>query len=146
MKLNGNLVPRSPHFNGLAEAAVKSAKWHMRKVLHSTRLTYDEMGTVVAEIEAILNSRPLTPMSTNPNDLQPLTAGQFLIGSPLKCIDDRQISDTSKTRQWYKLVELKNQFWERWSRELQSRTTEQSKMEERAEQHKSGNVGSDSRR
>lgn len=109
--------PRSPHFNGLAEAAVKSAKLHMRKILHSIRLTYDEMGTIVAEIEAILNSRPLTPMSSNPDDLQPLTAGHFLIGAPMTCIDDRRIPDKPKTRHWYQLVELRNQFWERWSKE-----------------------------
>ena len=108
---------RSPHFNGLSEAAVKSAKLHMKKVLHSVEITYDELGTIVAEIEAILNSRPLTPMSSDPNDLQPLTAGHFLIGAPLTAIDDRDLPYKSKTKMWHKIVEIRNEFWDRWSKE-----------------------------
>ncbi|XP_037049617.1 uncharacterized protein LOC119083910 [Bradysia coprophila] len=108
---------RSPHFNGLAEAAVKSAKWHLRKMLHSARLTYDQLGTITAEIEAILNSRPLTPMSNNPDDLQPLTAGHFLIGGPLTGLEDRNISNGPKTKIWYKMMEMRKEFWRRWSTE-----------------------------
>lgn len=109
--------PRSPHFNGLAEAAVKSAKWHLRKMLHTARLTFDELSTVTAEVEAILNSRPLTPMSNDPNDLQPLTAGHFLIGGPMIAIEDRNIMTGPKTKIWYKMMSMRNEFWHRWSKE-----------------------------
>ena len=120
------IPPRSPHFGGLHEAAVKSAKHHLKKVLHSTELTLEELMTILAEIEAILNSRPLTPMSNNPSDLQPLTAGHFLIGTPMNCILDHEMQYSSKTKIWNKITTIRNEFWKRWSTEylaeLQNRT------------------------
>lgn len=111
------MPPRSPHFGGLHESAVKSAKWHLRKVLHSAEFTYDELITVLAEVEAILNSRPLTPMSADPNDLAPLTAGHFLIGMPMKCIDDSNLPNWTKYQTWHKIKSARNAFWRRWSKE-----------------------------
>ncbi|XP_062538491.1 uncharacterized protein LOC134206783 [Armigeres subalbatus] len=61
---------KSPNFGGLWEAAVKSLKAHMKKVIGNRMLKPDEMSTVVAQIEACLNSRPLTPLSNDPNDLK----------------------------------------------------------------------------
>lgn len=72
---------------------------------------------MLAEIEAILNSRPLSPMSDDPNDLQPLTAGHFLIGAPLTSINDGFITNTTPLQQWAKLVEVRNDFWKRWQKE-----------------------------
>lgn len=111
------IPPRSPHFGGLWESAVKSAKQLLTKVLHNHRLTYEELTTVLTEIEAILNSRPLTPMSDNPSDLQPLTARHFLIGCPLTAINDDYVPDTTKLQQWAKLVQIKKEFWNRWQKE-----------------------------
>lgn len=99
------------------ESAVKSAKTLLTKVLHNHRLVYDELSTVLAEIEAILNSRPLSAMCNDPNDLQPLTAGHFLTGAPLRCINDSILKNSSKIKQWANLVEIKNEFWKRWTKE-----------------------------
>ncbi|XP_018301771.1 uncharacterized protein [Mycetomoellerius zeteki] len=75
------IPPNAPHFGGLWEAAIKSAKYHMKRIIGNTSLNYDEMSTVIAEIEAIiLNSRPISPMSDDSNDIQALTPGHFLIG------------------------------------------------------------------
>lgn len=51
-------APGTPHMGGLWEAAIKSAKTHLNKVTQNARLTYEEFATLLAEIEAILNSRP----------------------------------------------------------------------------------------
>ncbi|XP_076298044.1 uncharacterized protein LOC143217542 [Lasioglossum baleicum] len=69
---------------GLWEAAVKSMKAHLRRVIGESTLTFEEMTTLLCRIEACLNSRPLTPLSDDPNDLSPLTPGHFLIGEPLR--------------------------------------------------------------
>ncbi|KYN31629.1 hypothetical protein ALC56_14128 [Trachymyrmex septentrionalis] len=73
----------APHFDGLWEAAIKSTKYHMKRIISNASLNYDEISTIIAEIEAILNSRPISPMSDDPNNVQVLTLGHFLIGQSL---------------------------------------------------------------
>lgn len=55
------ISPRSLHFDGLWEAAVKSAKRHIQITMKNSRYTFEEYYTLVIEIEGILNSRPLKP-------------------------------------------------------------------------------------
>ena len=75
---------RAPHFSGLWEAAVKSAKFHLRRVVGSQKLDFEEFSTVVAQIESCLNSRPLLQLNSHSDDgISVLTPGHFLIGRPL---------------------------------------------------------------
>ncbi|CAK1598070.1 unnamed protein product [Parnassius mnemosyne] len=70
----------SPHMGGLWEAGVKSMKYHMKRIL-TCNLTYEEMTTLLCQIEACLNSRPLSPIDDSDTDnILPLTPGHFLIG------------------------------------------------------------------
>ncbi|CAI6373964.1 unnamed protein product [Macrosiphum euphorbiae] len=62
------IPPASPHFGGLWESAVKSAKKHLLRVSKGVLLTFDETRTLLCQIEAALNSRPLSPLSLDPND------------------------------------------------------------------------------
>uniref|UniRef100_A0A1X7U2K7 Peptidase aspartic putative domain-containing protein n=1 Tax=Amphimedon queenslandica TaxID=400682 RepID=A0A1X7U2K7_AMPQE len=72
---------RAPNFGGLWEAAVKSMKTYLKKVTTNVKLTYEEMSTVITEIEACLNSRPLTSIPSSDDDgIEVLTPGHFLIG------------------------------------------------------------------
>lgn len=52
--------PLSPHFGGLWEAAVKSFKHHLNRVVKDQRLTYEQLDTLLKEIMAILNLDPYT--------------------------------------------------------------------------------------
>jgi len=72
------IPPRSPHFGGLWEASVKSLKSHIYKTLGSAALTFKELNTLLVRFEAMLNSRPLTPLSTDPSDLSVLRPAYFL--------------------------------------------------------------------
>lgn len=72
--------PLSPHFNGLAESAIRSVKHHIRRVIGDNTLTFEEMSTVLTKIEACLNSRPLCPISSDPDNFDALTPAHFLIG------------------------------------------------------------------
>ena len=60
--------PRAPHFGGLWEAGVRSMKTLLRKLTKSHTLTFVEMTTVLTEVEAILNSRPLSPVNSTDVD------------------------------------------------------------------------------
>jgi Family of unknown function (DUF5641) len=122
------IPPRAPHFGGIWEAAVKSFKYHLRRIVGPTPLYFEEMATVLARIEAILNSRPLTPMSTDPEDVNALTPGHFLVGRPLVAVVEPNLLDASINRlnRWQLLQRLSQHFMQRWGKEyltsLQHRT------------------------
>ncbi|GFX24718.1 integrase catalytic domain-containing protein [Trichonephila clavipes] len=59
------IPPRAPHMGGLWEAGIKSVKYHLKRALGRSRLTYEEFETVIIQVEGILNSRPLTPKYNN---------------------------------------------------------------------------------
>jgi hypothetical protein len=108
--------PVCPHWGGLFEAAVKSAKSHLKRVIGETPLTFEELTTVFAKIEAVLNSRPLCPVSSDPNDLEVLTPGHFLIGQPLTALPEYPFKDVKLSRlSRFQLVQqITQHFWSRW--------------------------------
>lgn len=61
--------PAAPHFGGLWEAGIKSVKRHLKHSVGDQVLTVEEMLTLLTRVEGILNSRPLTQLSTDPSDL-----------------------------------------------------------------------------
>ncbi|XP_036143344.1 uncharacterized protein LOC118645744 [Monomorium pharaonis] len=71
------LPPSAPHFGGLWEAGVRSVKHHLRRVVGSHTLTFEEFTTLLCNIEACLNSRPLAPLTDFLDDYEPLTPGHF---------------------------------------------------------------------
>ncbi|XP_037961012.1 uncharacterized protein LOC119690089 [Teleopsis dalmanni] len=113
------IPPRTPHFGGLWEAAVKSAKHLLVRSVATVSLTCEELETVVIEIESILNSRPITPMSNDPNDFEALTPGHFLIGEALTApaITTTPNLKTSLLMRWKLVSHIKHEFWRRWNSE-----------------------------
>ncbi|XP_037930936.1 uncharacterized protein LOC119665764 [Teleopsis dalmanni] len=77
------IPPGSPHFGGLWESGVKSIKYHLARIIGDQKLTYEELSTVLIQIECCLNSRPLCPLTDNIEDLNALTPGHFIVGSSL---------------------------------------------------------------
>jgi hypothetical protein len=81
----------APHFGGLWEAGVKSVKHHLHRVLGPSCPTYEELSTLIIQIEACLNSRPLTAISSSPDDLNALTSGHFLTGAALNAVKEADL-------------------------------------------------------
>lgn len=86
--------PSVPHF-GIWEAAVKSLKHHLRWVVGDSKLIFEEMSTLLAQVEACLNSRSLQTLSDDPENLATLTPGHFLVGSALTAISEPSLLNQS---------------------------------------------------
>lgn len=71
---------------GLWKAVVKSVKSLLHQVLMCRVLTYEELNTVLHQVEATINSRFLSAMFSYPSDFTTLTAGHFLTMEPLVVI------------------------------------------------------------
>ena len=112
-----------PNFGGLWEAAVKRAKSHLRHIRGPIKFTFEEFTTVLTQVEACLNSRPLVSASTPDDDgIKVLTPGHFLVGQPLCALPDPYFSfrSTSLLQHWDLCQNLVRHFWQRWSSEYLS--------------------------
>lgn len=109
----------APHFGGIWKAAIKSTKTHLNKVIGEQVYTVEELTTLVVRVEGVLNSRPLQPLSCDPNDLEALTPGHFLIGRPLLSMPEENFTDvsTNRLRRWKLIRQALQSFWRRWSHE-----------------------------
>ncbi|XP_044733954.1 uncharacterized protein LOC123296518 [Chrysoperla carnea] len=111
--------PSASHFGGHFEAGVKSVKYHLKRVVGNLSLTYEEFTTVLSQIEAVLNSRPLCQLTEDPEDLSVLTPGHFLIGGPLSSIPEPNLENVSMPilSRWQLTRQIIDSFWVKWSRE-----------------------------
>ena len=113
-----NFIPeQAPHFGGLLESAVKSVKMHLKRVVGDAKLTFEELATILTQIEACLNSRPLVSTPSDGDGIDVLTPGHFLIGQPLEALPDPPSSLQAVTtlRRWNLCQALIRHFWKRWS-------------------------------
>lgn len=87
---------------------MRSTKYHFKRVVDSQLFTFEEMSTLTHRIEALFNSRPLAPRSSDPSDLRALTTGDFLIGCPLVALSKPDLTSNLMNRlnRW----QLLNQF------------------------------------
>ncbi|XP_065084349.1 uncharacterized protein LOC135706631 [Ochlerotatus camptorhynchus] len=113
------IPPDAPEFGGLWEAAVKSAKSHLKRIVGNVKLTFEELSTVLVEIEAVLNSRPLFTISNDPADPLVITPAHYLIGRPLTAIPEPSLEDVKAARltRWQHLQLMREHFWRAWSRD-----------------------------
>ena len=109
---------RAPHFGGIWEAAVKSCKHHLRRIVGGVMLYFEELVTITHQIAACLNSRPYLPLDCQePGGELPLTPGHFLIGRPLRAYpEEPEEADLSLTNRWRLCKALVQEFWDCWSK------------------------------
>ncbi|XP_011880968.1 PREDICTED: uncharacterized protein LOC105569255 [Vollenhovia emeryi] len=142
-RMNWHFIPpRSPHMGGLWEAAIKSAKFHLKRIVGEASLKYQELNTVLIQIEAVLNSRPLTPLSNDPNDFNALTPAHFLIGCPITTYPEPSLKElqTNRLSRWQRVEQLRQHFWQRWVKEYLHNCQSRVKWNEKTDPIKVGQM------
>lgn len=111
--------PTASHHGGAWERLIRS----IRKVLNSTtrEQILDEEGlhTVLCEAESIINSRPITRASSDPNDLEALTPNHLLLLKTTPSLPPGLFDqdDLYSRRRWRQVQYMSNLFWKRWTKE-----------------------------
>ena len=80
-------LERAPWWGGIFEHMVKCTERCLKKTIGQAKLTYDELLTALTEVEMILNSRPLSYVSTEDIE-QPLTLTHLMTGRRLLSLPD----------------------------------------------------------
>jgi hypothetical protein len=119
-------LEKAPWWGGIFERMIQTTKRCLRKTIGSARLTYDELLTSVTEVEMILNSRPLTYLSSDDAE-EPLTPSHLLLGYRVLSLPDT-VETTGEeytvkptrdnlTRRMQHLNKTIDHFWRRWRSE-----------------------------
>ena len=116
------ILEKAPWWGGYYERMVQLVKRSLRKVLGKAQLSYEELLTVLKEVEGVLNSRPLTYVYSDITE-EPLTPSHLVIGRRLSTLPSTtELSDDEETasklgRRAQYLNKLLENFWKRWSNE-----------------------------
>ena len=132
-----HIVERSPWWGGFYERLVRSVKRCLKKVLRTARLSYEELLTLLVQIEGVMNSRPLTYLYED-ND-QPLTPSHLVLGrrllTPAKSdrsyVSEELDRSRKASRRQKHLRTVLEHFWKRWQREYLTQLRENHHPRER---------------
>lgn len=111
--------PHGAHHGGVWERLIQQVKRILFSVLRQQTLDDDILQTAMCEAEAILNDRPITPSSDDPNDIEALTPNHIiqLKGKPILPPGLFRKEDLYIRRRWRQAQYITDLFWKRWMRE-----------------------------
>ncbi|GFV63771.1 integrase catalytic domain-containing protein [Trichonephila clavipes] len=94
-------------------------------------MTLEEFLTIITQIEGILNSRPITPLSENIDDLEVLTPGHFLIGRPITSISEPNLLDKTEKHTFSvaKINKNSSTYLDKWSRDYLNNLQQRNKWQ-----------------
>ncbi|XP_043212074.1 uncharacterized protein LOC122376326 [Amphibalanus amphitrite] len=115
-------APGASHHGGTWERLIRETRKILNFLLQQKTLEDECLSTFMCEVEAILNGRPLTPVSDDPRDLEALTPNHLLIYRSAQPLPPGIFSEAdSFSRKRWKLVQyLATEFWRRWKKEYVS--------------------------
>ena len=112
------ITPATLYFRGIWEAAIKSIKYHCKRVIGETLQAFEELSTLLSQIKATLNSRPLLNIDNSDVDcINTLTSSHFLTGDIILSTPEVQLSSSPKLKNWWDLQQkLKKDFYKAWTK------------------------------
>ena len=116
-------LERAPWMGGVFERMIGSVKRCLRKVLAHAKLTFDELYTVLLEVEGTVNSRPLTYLYDTLDEV--LTPSHLIFGYRLSTLSEDvdfnaeldQVDKSKLLKRFLYLTRKLNHFWNRWRQE-----------------------------
>ena len=116
-------VDRAPWWGGFFERMVRSVKRCLKKTLANARLNYEELQTVLVQIEGVLNSRPLTYLCEDGGE--PLTPSHLVTGRRLLTLPGESKNNdmgsnegqAELSRREKYLRTVLSHYWTRWRRD-----------------------------
>lgn len=122
------IPPAAPWWGGFWERMVRSVKESLRRMLGNAAVTFDELQTVLMEVVSFINERPLTTITEDPNDLDPLTPNMFLRGTKNASFPEEGLITGKKLQeQWRRIKEFSENLKNRFRREYLGQLVEHSK-------------------
>jgi len=111
--------PYASHMGGVWERLVRSFKHALKSVVREQLLGDEALSTLCTEVEKILNDRPITQVSDDPRDPEPLSPNKLLLLRPNRCFPPGvfEKGDNYCRRWWRQVQYLANIFWRRWLKE-----------------------------
>ena len=110
--------PAAPHASGVWERLVQITKKHLKSAVGDRLLSDTELRTLLAEVESIVNNRPITAVSDDPEDRSALTPNHFLLQKATQLPTGVFVKEDSFSgKRWRKVQFLADHYWKRWIRE-----------------------------
>ena len=110
--------PAASHQGGVWERLIRSVRRIFHAMIGEHLVNEGTLTTLLTEIEKILNSRPISRVSSDPDDLEALTANQMLLLRQNPCSVPCELEDSDKFQaRWKQVHILAYEFWGRWVKE-----------------------------
>lgn len=112
-------TPAASHQGGVWERQIRTVRKILNSVLNQQILDDEGLHTVLCEVEAIINDRPITKASDDPNDLEPLTPNHLLLMKKQPVMPPGVFvkEDCYSRRRWRQIQYMADLFWSRWTKE-----------------------------
>ena len=111
-------TPLASHMGGVWERQIRTVRKVLAGLTKQQLLTDESLCTLMCVAEGIVNNRPITTVSADPRDMEPLTPNHLLllrtVKTPPGLFDENDLYTRKRWRQVQYLADL---FWKRWTRE-----------------------------
>ena len=111
--------PTASHMGGAWERAIRSVRRVLNAILRNQMVDDEGLQTLFCEVEAILNARPLTKVSDDPNDFNALTPNHLLLLRSNQSFPPGVFTskESYSKRRWKQVQYMADVFWKRWTKE-----------------------------